>query len=242
MSGMRLFSLILCCMALTARGYDGPPPLTEVDGRSPIRMGGELLGGYRTHYIYRGERMGANSVEGQLSGGVSLSDSWALNGELFSIRNWQGRNFSQVSLHGEFQYYLADECTAGLFVNGQWFDSSPLKSGTEPGVALRWNPRPEWSFRGSLLYDSGQEGFYTEWAATWQPLLFDFLAMVNTVSVGFSQDYLGRSGLKEVMARTGFLWGVSSSLRVEPFIGLYCGYGRDDFKKVVLGLWCSYAF
>lgn len=31
--------------------------------------------------------------------------------------------------------------------------------------------------------------------------------MVNTVSLGFSQDYLGRTGLKEVMVRTGFLWG-----------------------------------
>ena len=44
------------------------------------------------------------------------------------------------------------------------------------------------------------------------------------------------------MVRTGFLWCASTGLRVEPFIGLYCGYGRDDFKKVVLGLWCSYSF
>ena len=52
----------------------------------------------------------------------------------------------------------------------------------------------------------------------------------------------GRNGLKELMVRTGVLWAVSSGLRVEPFLGWYCGYGRDDFKKVVLGLWCSYVF
>ena len=62
-----------------------------------------------------GEKMGADSTEGQISGGASLSDSWAVSGELFSIRNWQGRHFSQATLHGEVQYYLADECTAGLF-------------------------------------------------------------------------------------------------------------------------------
>lgn len=94
---MRLFPIILCCAVQAVRGYDGPPPLTEVDGRSPIRMGGELLGGYRSDYIHRGEKMGPNSVEGQISGGASLSDSWAVSGEFFAIRNWQGRNFSQTT-------------------------------------------------------------------------------------------------------------------------------------------------
>ena len=79
---MRLFPIILCCAVQAVRGYDGPPPLTEVDGRSPIRMGGELLGGYRSDYIHRGEKMGPNSVEGQISGGASLSDSWAVRGTL----------------------------------------------------------------------------------------------------------------------------------------------------------------
>ena len=46
---MRLFSIILCCAVQAVLGYDGPPPLTEVDGRSPIRMGGEMLGGYRSY-------------------------------------------------------------------------------------------------------------------------------------------------------------------------------------------------
>lgn len=205
-------------------------------------MGGELLGGYRSDYIHRGEKLGANSVEGQISSGVALSDLWTLSGELFAVRNWQGRNFSQTSLHGEAGYYLADECMAGLFVNGQWYDSCPLKSGVESGLSLTWNPRPAWSFQGSLLYDSGQEGFYSEWDVTWQPLLSESVAMVNTVSLGFAHDYLGKNGLKELMVRTGFRWAVTSSLRVEPFLGWYCGYGRDDFKKAVLGLWCSYSF
>ena len=65
---------------------------------------------------------------------------------------------------------------------------------------------------------------------------------VGAVSLGFAHDYLGRNGLKELMVRTGALWAVSGGLRVEPFLGWYCGYGRDDFKKVVLGLWCSYVF
>ncbi len=76
---MRLFSIILCCAVQAVLGYDGPPPLTEVDGRSPIRMGGEMLGGYRSYYVHRGEKMGADSTEGQISGGASLSDSWAGN-------------------------------------------------------------------------------------------------------------------------------------------------------------------
>lgn len=77
---MRLFSIILCCAVQAVLGYDGPPPLTEVDGRSPIRMGGEMLGGYRSYYVHRGEKMGADSTEGQISGGASLSDSWAVSG------------------------------------------------------------------------------------------------------------------------------------------------------------------
>lgn len=168
---MRLFFIIPCCAVQAVLGYDGPPPLTEVDGRSPIRMGGEMLGGYRSYYVHRGEKMGGDSLEGQISGGASLSDSWAVSGELFAIRNWQRRHFSQTTLHGEVQYYLADECTAGFFVNGQRYDSCPLKNGAEPGLSLKWNPTPSWSFRGSLLYDSGQEGVYSQWGVTWQPLL-----------------------------------------------------------------------
>ena len=114
---MRLFSIILCCAVQAVLGYDGPPPLTEVDGRSPIRMGGEMLGGYRSYYVHRGEKMGADSTEGQISGGASLSDSWAVSGEFFAIRSWQGRHFSQATLHGEVQYYLADECTCLLYTS-----------------------------------------------------------------------------------------------------------------------------
>lgn len=55
---MRLFFIIPCCAVQAVLGYDGPPPLTEVDGRSPIRMGGEMLGGYRSYYVHRGEKMG----------------------------------------------------------------------------------------------------------------------------------------------------------------------------------------
>ena len=72
---MRLFPFILCCAVQAVRGYDGPPPLTEVDGRSPIRMGGELLGGYRSDYIHRGEKLGPNSVEAQISAGATLAEA-----------------------------------------------------------------------------------------------------------------------------------------------------------------------
>ncbi len=53
-----VFFIIPCCAVQAVLGYDGPPPLTEVDGRSPIRMGGEMLGGYRSYYVHRGEKMG----------------------------------------------------------------------------------------------------------------------------------------------------------------------------------------
>ena len=112
---MRLFFIIPCCAVQAVLGYDGPPPLTEVDGRSPIRMGGGDA--WRLPFLLcpPGRKDGGDSLEGQISGGASLSDSWAVSGELFAIRNWQRRHFSQTTLHGEVQYYLADECTAGFF-------------------------------------------------------------------------------------------------------------------------------
>ena len=64
---MRLFFIIPCCAVQAVLGYDGPPPLTEVDGRSPIRMGGEMLGGYRSYYVHRGEKMGGDSLEAAIS-------------------------------------------------------------------------------------------------------------------------------------------------------------------------------
>ena len=46
---------------------------------------------------------------------------------------------------------------------------------------------------------------YSQWGVTWQPLLCESVAMVNTVSLGFVHDYLGRNGLIELMVRTGSL-------------------------------------
>lgn len=103
---------------------DGPPPLTEVDGRSPIRMGGNCWAATVRTTSTAGKE-GPNSVEGQISGGASLSDSWAVSGEFFAIRNWQGRNFSQTTLHGELQYYLADECTADCLSTGSGMIPAP---------------------------------------------------------------------------------------------------------------------
>ncbi|MFR1412242.1 MAG: hypothetical protein ACLSUW_08025 [Akkermansia sp.] len=46
--------MILCCAALAALGYEGPPPLTEMDGRSPSAWAG-VLGGYRSYYVHGGK-------------------------------------------------------------------------------------------------------------------------------------------------------------------------------------------
>ncbi|UQT44813.1 hypothetical protein M5E88_00290 [Akkermansia muciniphila] len=110
---MRLFFIIPCCAVQAVLGYDGPPPLTEVDGRSPSAWAGRCLAA-TVPIMSTGEKRWGDSLEGQISGGASLSDSWAVSGELFAIRNWQRRHFSQTTLHGEVQYYLADECTAGF--------------------------------------------------------------------------------------------------------------------------------
>ena len=77
---MRLFSIILCCAVQAVLGYDGPPPLTEVDGRSPIRMGGEMLGGYRSYYVHRGEKMGGGqqTIVLELFGGLTSSHGMQL--------------------------------------------------------------------------------------------------------------------------------------------------------------------
>ncbi len=110
------------------------------------------------------------------------------------------------------------------------------------GGVLKWNPTADWSLGGAVSYDTGQQGMYAECAVTWQPLLCEGVAVINTVSAGFSYDYMGQNGLKELMFRTGLRWAVTANLRLEPFVGYYCGFGEAEFHKPVIGVRVSYSF
>ncbi len=239
---MRMLTLILCGVCQAAFAMDGPPSLSDLTAGESYRLGIEALTGYRSHYIYRGERMGENTAEVQLATGIAVSNDWLANAEVFYARNWEHNNFWQTSLRGELLYYLTDECTAGALLGCQWFEGAAFRNGLEMGGAVHWNPSLDWALSGAVSYDTGQTGMMAECAVCWQPLICERVAMVNKVSAGFAYEYLGHNGLKELMFRTGLRWAVTENLRLEPFVGYYCGFGKEEFHKPVIGAWVSYSF
>lgn len=238
---LRLFLLLATgSQLLCAR--EGPVPLSDVTRRSPIQLGAQLMTGYRSNYIFRGEELGRSVIEGQIASAIALSNDWALAGEADFLRGFEQGHFSQTTLYGELQYYVGDECTIGPSFAYQGYSDSYFKSGVEPGLAWRWNPVPDWSFSAAGVYDTGQEGFYGNAAISWQPLITDNIAWQTTAVFGASSDYMGSSGPSDLLLRTGWLIRMGASFRLQPFVGVNFSFGNRNEKKLIGGVWFSWVY
>lgn len=242
---MKVSSILLACMLICTQGafaLFGPPPLTEEDGKMTIRLGCEWMAAYQTHYIYRGEDFGANVAEMQLAGGVAISNNWNLNGQIFGVSHLDDGNYSQWSVTAAAHYFVTDECVIGPSVTGQFYTNSPFRSGVEPGFLLIWNPNLDWSFNSQISYDTGQKGAYFENSVTWQPLIMENVAWATTASVGVGFHYQDKTGMRELMLKTGPLIGINAYWRVRPYVGFYHGEGKKSFNKTVVGAVLSISF
>lgn len=233
--------LLPVAQMLSAR--EGPVPLSDELRRAPIMLGVQFMTGYRSNYVHRGVEVGEEVAEGQVASSIALSNDWALAGEFDFLHAFQGKDFSQTTFYGELQYYLGDELTVGPSIGSQFYGGKTVfRNAWEPGFALRWNPVPDWSFWATGLYDTGQKGEYGTVAVSWQPLIAKSVAWENTVAVGISSDYVGASGISDVMVRTGLNIRLGKNFRLQPFVGVTFGVGDRDGHKVTGGFWFTLVY
>lgn len=247
---MLLVKTIVCCSLVSAcallpvslSAREGPAPLSDVMRRSPIQLGVQFMTGYRTNYVYRGIELGEQVFEAQAASSLALSNDWSLAGEADFVRAYANDAFSQFTLYGELQYYITDESTIGPSMAAQFYSDTIFRNACEPGLVWRWNPVADWSLSASGIYDTGQKGFYGNVSVTWQPLITESMAWVNTLTVGGAADYLGADGPTDLNLRTGLLIRMGPSFRLHPFIGVTFGVGDRDERSLNAGVWLSWVY
>lgn len=240
---VRLYVLFLACFSLCQGwGYQGVPSLLESSRRSPVFLGGSLMQGARSNYVYRGRKLGDQVWESQVAFSGALSNDWAVSTEVDFLRGFAGIEFNQTIAYGELMYYVGNECTVGVSVARNWFDNTMLKSGSEHGLHLHWSPTPDWYIHSCVVYDYGQEGFYGQASASWQPLILESTAWVSTVSLGASSSYHGVSGLQDFMVRTGPLFRMGAAFRLQPFVAYYQGLAHGISNYASVGIWVTWCF
>lgn len=221
---------------------EGPSPISDELRRSPIQIGVQYMAGYRSNYVYRGIKMGEQVMEGQVASSISISNDWALAGEVDFVRGFFSKDFAHTTLYGELQYYIGQEAVIGPSFAGQFHTHADFKSGCEPGIVWRWSPINDFEMGASGVYDSGQKGFYGNVSATWQPLITQKIAWVNTAILGSSADYMDASGPSDATLRTSWLIRLGASFRLEPFISVTFGMGDRKKNFLAGGVWFTWMY
>lgn len=239
---MLKFPLLVCVMASSSSGYQGTPALSEEMRRSPIHLGVQLMTGVRTDSIWRGREIAHQVLESQIASSFALNNDWALSGEFDYNHGFSSRETSHATLYSELQYYLGEEMTVGPLAAGQWFNNCVFRNGMDLGGVWRWNPTRDWETQVQCLYDTGQEGWYSQIAVTWQPLISESTAWQSTIALGGVKDYFGTSGANEVMLRTGFLIRMGAYFRLQPFIAYSWGVGNENTRRLYGGCWFIWQF
>lgn len=220
------------------------PATTGNKLEKPIEIGVEALLGVRNSYYYRGFHFGKIMCEAQVSSGVSLTNDTFVNFDLFAAHTFEPRNkVWQSELNTQWGWFATNTLTISALANlHDLHGNTIIKSGIEGGLELAWKPLKDWKFSTNWVYSSGQRGGYSTSSIKWMPILASKLALDNTISTSFAADYAGVSGLREILFRSGLLFMVSDSWRLEPWAALNFIYSKQGRFACTYGLWCTYNF
>ena len=243
---MRACLFSVCMYALVGSSSAHAAVLTSADPialNKPVYIGGSLMGGARSSYIYRGRKLGRLVVESQAAFGVSLENDWCFEFEADWIRGWKDDDFSHSIVSTELTYYLTDHMTLGGIWTRNWFDGTALKSGMEYGLHWTWSPSIDWQTYACGLYDDGANGWFGEAGVIWQPLIAQGVAWQTSVALEASSHCYGAgAGVRTWKLRSGPLLQVGKFWKIQPYVSFYQGLRHGVGNFVAAGVWVTWAF
>lgn len=229
---------LLSLTSLTATAID--PAINKVADRE-IKFGLEGLTTWRSEYMYRGFKLAGRSIEFQIAGQVSLSDSETIDlGIYFDTATGDG-DFTEAAAYFDFSKNIGD-LTYTAKINLRDYSNSRFKSGADIGGSVNWEMNDTIDFTGLLTYDTGTKGAYGEIRVSAYKQISNSSYLMFKSGIGATADYYDRSGLHQLFARLEYTYNISDNVSVSPFIGTSIGIHEDAVDSLYGGLHFAVSF
>lgn len=216
------------------------PVRAEIENNIP--WGIETVAGMRSAYVYRGFKVAETSLDFQIEGEISLS-----NHTNFALGAWHlsesSSNFSETGIFLDLSHDLNDRMQIGTSLTHRNFQNSPLESGLDLGVFMRYRIDRHWDVKASAFYDNGNDGFYATTEVQWSKPLSEkaFISIDNGIS--FVSDYLEKDGLNDFYGRLSLTYTISDTATLTPFIGWSIQLENSSTSDPVFGgIWLEVFF
>jgi hypothetical protein len=206
-----------------------------------IKFGLEGLTTWRSEYMYRGFKLADKSMEFQLSGQVSLSDTETIDiGLYFDTATGDG-DFTETGAFFDFSKNIGDlTYTAKLTLRD--YSNSQFKSGADIGGSVNWKLNDTIDFTALITYDTGAEGAYGEMKASAYKKVSDSSYLLFKTGVGATAQYYDRSGFHHLFTKLEYTYNISQNVSVSPFVGSSIGIHEDAVNSLYGGVYFAVSF
>ena len=191
--------------------------------------------------MYRGFKLADKSMEFQLSGQVSLSDTETIDlGFYFDTATGDG-DFTEAGAFFDFSKNIGDlTYTAKLTLRD--YSNSQFKSGADIGGSVNWKLNDTIDFTALLSYDTGAKGAYGEIKASAYKEITDSSYLMLKTGIGATADYYDRSGFHQFFAKLEYTYNISDNVSVSPFVGTSIGIHEDAESSLYGGIYFAVSF
>ncbi len=208
---------------------------------SEIKYGLEALTTWRSEYIYRGFKLADKSMEFQLAGQASLSDSETIDFGFYFDTATGDADFTETAAFIDFSKNIGDlTYTANLTLRD--YANSSFKSGADIGGSVNWIYNDTFDFTAQLSYDTGASGAYAEFKASAYKELSESSYLLFSSGLGLTASYYDSNGLHQLFAKLEYTYNISDNVSISPFLAANIGIDKEAQDSINAGIYFAVSF
>lgn len=212
-----------------------PTPQPKED----IPLGYEIVTGFRSSFIHRGENLADDLVDFQLNGFFSYKEDKHLEYGIYLAGALGDDDFGESSISFNYsEEYGSWTYAAGA--NLRYFELNDDDTFTaELNFSTTHHFNRDHQLTGLVSYDTDEAGFYGSITYKGFTDLNSSSFLSYQLGVSAAYDYYGTDGFRDTFGRISYTKNITKQVSVSPFAGF--SITRDD-EEFLGGLWVETSF
>lgn len=217
-------------------------PAAAQQADKEIPFGFEAVTGYRSDYLWRGFKVGSDTMEFQLQTEVVLDNQWAVTGGGWYATETGDGDASEAAAFVGVRYD-DPSFSAGFDLTVRSLSHPVLEGGLDLSPWVSWHATDDLDFTAGAAWDTGPGAPFVWLETTWSKPVGDDAFVTLLGGTSWLSDYYGRSGWNEVYGRVSLTYNISKRVSVTPFTGISLPVDANpEADRLYAGVWFEVNF
>ncbi len=205
------------------------------------RLSVESLVTWRSEYLYRGFRVAGSSLETQLAGQFTISDTESLDFGLFYGTATGSGDFSEVAGFIDYSKDIGDYRFSGKLMFNE-HNNSILRSGVSIDLGAAYQFDDKFALKSLVSYDTGARGVYAELKLEYyEEVDQDSYVILNT-GISATGDYYDASGIHHLFSQLSYTYNVNEFVSFTPYVMASLAINDEIENSLLGGVYFSVSF